>query len=138
MSKEGKVIDNNAIVNHVLADFKESTWDSVWEGMNSVVNAPGGSVYQLFKNFGVTVAGKTGTSQISKVNPNNALFVSFAPFEDPEISVTAVIPRGYTSLRAAELAKDIYKVYFGLDDAENVIEGEVTLPEGSNIDAASE
>jgi penicillin-binding protein 2 len=138
VDKEGNVIINNAKVDHVLDGVQESTWKSVWEGMYSVVNAPGGSVYQSYRNFGVTVAGKTGTSQISKVNPNNALFVSFAPYEKPEISITAVIPRGYTSSNAASLVKDIYKIYFDLDDAEAILESEVTLPEGSNIDAATE
>ncbi len=138
VDKNGNVTINDAKVDHVLSDIKESTWDSVWEGMYSVANEPGGSVTNLFKDFGVTVAGKTGTSQISKVNPNNALFVSFAPYEKPEISVTAVIPRGYTSLNAASLEKDIYKIYFGLEDVEEILHNSATLPEGSNIDAALE
>jgi penicillin-binding protein 2 len=138
VDNEGIVTINNAKIDHVLNDIKDSTWSSIWDGMFSVVNAPGGSVYQTYKNFGVTVAGKTGTSQISKVNPNNALFVSFAPYEKPEISITAVIPRGYTSGNSASLVKDIYKIYFDLDDAEDILESEVTLPEGSNIDAATE
>ena len=138
VDKEGKVTINNAKIDHELTDVKKSTWDSVWEGMFSVVNVPGGSVYQSYKNLGVTVAGKTGTSQISKVNPNNALFVSFAPYENPEISVTAVIPRGYTSSNTASLTKDIYKIYFDLEDVEEILDSNVTLPEGSNIDAALE
>ena len=138
IDKEGKVTVNNAKVDHELKDIQESTWNSVWQGMFSVVNAPGGSVYQSYRNLGITVAGKTGTSQISKVNPNNALFVSFAPYEKPEISVTTVIPRGYTSSNAASLAKDIYKIYFNLEDEEDILDGNATLPEGSNIDAVLE
>ncbi len=138
VDKEGKVTENKAKVDHVLEGIQESTWNSVWDGMFSVVNVPGGSVYQSYRNFGVVVAGKTGTSQISKVNPNNALFVSFAPFEKPEISITTVIPRGYTSLNAASLTKDIYKIYFDLEDAEEILDSNVALPDGSNIDAALE
>ncbi len=138
VDKNGKVTDNKATVDHKLDGFKESTWESVYDGMNAVVNAPGGSLYPLFNNMGITVAGKTGTSQISKVNPNNALFVSYAPFEDPEISVTVVIPRGYTSHNAAELAKDIYKLYFNLEDAEKVLDNNVTLPEDGGAGAAIE
>lgn len=138
VGRDGKMDENKATVNHKLTDFQKSTWDSVWEGIYSVVNEPGGSVYQLFKNLDLKIAGKTGTSQISKVSPNNALFVSFAPYEDPEISVTTVIPRGYTSYNAAEVSKDIYKLYFGLEEADNILNGDVTLPEGTNIDAAIE
>ncbi len=138
VDKQGNVTENNAKVNHLLTDIKSSTWESVWDGMYSVVNAPGGSVYRSFTDFGVTVAGKTGTAQISKVNPNNALFISFAPYETPEISVTAVIPRGYTSQNAATLEKDIYKIYFGIDDVEENPDDSASLPEGSNIDAALE
>jgi penicillin-binding protein 2 len=136
--KDGNtVLNNNASVNHDLTTLKKSTWESVHEGMYSVVNVNGGSVYKIFKDLGVTVAGKTGTSQISKVNPNNALFVSYAPYEEPEISVTAVIPNGHTSGNAAEFARDIYKLYFKLEDKDALVEGDVKLPE-NNIAAFSD
>jgi penicillin-binding protein 2 len=138
IDKDGIITEKSAVVNHELTDINATTWDSVMEGMYSVVNVDDGSVFNLYRNLGVTVAGKTGTSQISKVNPNNALFVSFAPYKNPEISVTAVIPRGYTSYNTAELVKDIYKLYFNLDEADELLGGEVTLPESTNIDAAVE
>lgn len=128
VDKDGKVQDNNATVIHDLTNIKASTWDSVLQGMYEVVNNPNrGSVYSTFKNFGVTVAGKTGTSQISRVSPNNALFVSFAPYEDPEIAVAAVIYNGYTSHNAAILAKNVYSLYFGLEDPNELLEGEVKV-----------
>ncbi len=132
---DGTATENHAKVNHELKDIKDTTWDRVMQGMYNVVNAPGGSVYGLYQNFGVTVAGKTGTSQISKVDPNNALFVSFAPYENPEISITAVIPNGYTSSNAADLAKDIYKLYFKLDEADKILESDVTLPNAAGSSA---
>lgn len=132
---DGTVVENHAKVNHKLEDISPTTWDRVLEGMYNVANAPNGSVTKLFQNFGVTVAGKTGTSQNTKFKPNNALFVSFAPYENPEISITAVIPNGYTSSNAAELAKDIYKLYFKLDEADKLLESDVTLPEASSSGA---
>jgi penicillin-binding protein 2 len=138
VDKEGKVHANTAKVNHTLANVSDTTWNAVYNGMYNVVNAPGGSVYNLYKDFGVTVAGKTGTSQISKVNPNNALFVSFAPYQDPQISVTAVIPNGYTSSNAAELSKDIYKVYFKLDDVDSILDSNATRPETTNSNGVTE
>ena len=135
VDKDGKVVLlNSAKVDHDLTGISSTTWDSVLEGMYSVVNVSGGPCYNLYRNLGVTVAGKTGTSQNSKIHPNNALFVSFAPYEDPQISVTTVIPNGHTSGNAAELAKEIYKLYFNLEDPIDLLEKEVTLPE-NNIDA---
>ncbi len=123
-NKEGTVIeDNSAEISHELTDVKESTWDAVFEGMYAVANVDRGSVVNDFKNFSVTVAGKTGTSQISKSHPNNALFVSFAPYEAPTISVTSVIPRGYTSHNAANLSKKIYSLYFDKTDVNTLLNG---------------
>jgi len=138
VDKDGQIIlENTAKVNHDLSNFRATTWDNIQEGMYSVVNVRGGSVYGLYKDLGITVAGKTGTSQISKVNPNNALFVSYAPYVNPEISVTAVIPNGHTSGNAAELAREIYKLYFNLEDTSKLVESNVTLPE-NNIAAFSD
>lgn len=125
VSKDGTIVeDNSAKVHNQLDNIKESTWDTVQKGMYDVVNTAKGSVYQTFKNFNVTVAGKTGTSQISKSIPNNALFVSYAPYEDPDVSITAVIPNGYTSHNTATLAKNIYTLYFGFKDIDTLMEEE--------------
>ncbi len=138
IDKDGNIkLQNSATVYKDLKDIKPEYWDAVQEGMYSVTNVPGGSVSSLYRNLGVTVAGKTGTSQISKVNFNNALFISYAPFENPEISVTTVIPNGYTSGNAAELARDIYRLYFDLEDPEELVEKEASLPE-NNIAAFSD
>ncbi len=137
-AKDDTVIeDRSAKVNHKLSNVNATTWDAVLEGMHAVVNSPKGSVYSTFKNFGVEVAGKTGTSQISKSIPNNALFVSFAPYNNPEISVTVVIPNGYTSHNAADLAKNLYSLYFNLEDEETLLNSDITVPK-TNIDAAIE
>lgn len=128
--KDGNVIlDNSAKVYKDLTGYKKATWDAIQKGMYMVVNDPKGSVYDIFNNLGITVAGKTGTSQESKVNPNNALFISYAPYEDPEISVTAVIPNGHTSGNAAELARDIYRLYYKLEDPAELVEKEAAIPE---------
>lgn len=125
------ILDNKAEVYHSLTDVKPTTWDAVQAGLYAVVNVQGGSSVNLYRNLGVTVAGKTGTSQISKVNLNNALFVSYAPYETPEISVTAVIPNGNTSSNAAEIARDVYKIYFNLEKDTEIVNGEVKLPENN-------
>lgn len=110
-SANGKTKENSAKVNKEL-NIQNSYWDVVKLGMNKVVNGPSSSIDQYFKDLDVTVAGKTGTSQITKKVANNALFISFAPYEKPEITSTVVIPNGYTSSNAAQTASKIYKYYF--------------------------
>ena len=129
VDKDGQIVlKNKATVINNLSNFKSSTWDSIQNGLYSVANTSGGSVYRLYNDLGITVAGKTGTSQVGKSRPNNALFVSYAPFENPEISVTAVIPNGHTSGNAAELTKYIYTYYYNLGDKDELVEGEVSTP----------
>lgn len=100
-------------------NYKQSTWDAVQDGMYLVVNG-GHSVNmtQNFKNAGLSVSGKTGTAQEDKTRADHALFMSYSPANDPEISVTVVVQNGYTSANAAKIASDIYKYYFKTDTVE--------------------
>ena len=68
----------------------------VRQGMRQVVSVHTSSS-ALINQINVAVAGKTGTAQQSEARPNHALFVSFAPYENPEVTVTSVIPFGYSS-----------------------------------------
>ena len=81
--------------------------------MIGVVNGKDSSIKYLYKKQGMKVAGKTGTAQENKKRPNHALFISYAPYDNPDITMTVVVPNGYTSANAAEIARDIYKYYFG-------------------------
>lgn len=92
--------------------IKESTFDLIRRGMIDVVSGKDSSIKFLYQKLGVKVAGKTGTAQENKKRPNHALFISYAPYDKPEIAMTVVVPNGYTSANAAEIARDIYKYYF--------------------------
>jgi penicillin-binding protein 2 len=120
-----------------LDEVSNSTWNLVQEGMYKVGNGENSSSYQTLHDIGVTVAGKTGTAQESKFKPNHALFVSYAPSQAPEISITTVIPNGYSSSTAVELTKDIYSYYFDLEDAEALTDGPADLLE-ENTNAFSD
>ena len=111
---EGNVIlDNQAEVKNEIK-LAQSTWDSVHQGMRNVVAYSAGS-NELINRINVNVAGKTGTAQESKVKPDHALFVSYAPYEAPEVSVTCVIQNGYSSANARELAGFIYAYMYDPD-----------------------
>ena len=104
--------------------------------MREVVNGNRSSLRSKFKDLGVAVAGKTGTAQQVKTRGNHALFVSYAPYEKPEIAVTCVIPFGYSSYNAADLASQIYQYYFELTDTDALIDSKVDDSEvnASNLD----
>lgn len=54
---------------------------------------------------------------------NHALFIGYAPYENPEISMAVRITNGYSSRNAALVAKDIMCYYFNLKDKDTIIDG---------------
>jgi penicillin-binding protein 2 len=90
-----------------------SYWNIVHSGMYGVVYDEHKDIFTSLKS--VKIAGKTGTAQEDKTRPNHALFISYGPYEDPEIAVTVVLPFAYTSSNAGNVAKDVYAYYFGSD-----------------------
>ena len=124
-SKDNKIQNNKANVRNEL-DVKSSTMDAIRKGMYMVVNS--GSLKTVFQKVPVKVAGKTGTAQISANEPNHALFVSYAPYQSPKISVTVVIPNAFTSSNAASLASNIYQYYFDKKARKNLLKKSATSP----------
>jgi penicillin-binding protein 2 len=70
-----------------------------------------------FKELYTKIAGKTGTAEEDSTRSAHALFVSYAPYQKPEISVTVVIPNGYASSNSMLVAREIYKYYFHDEEA---------------------
>ncbi len=93
-------------------DISEDNLNAIRKGMLGVADE--GSAKQIFSGYPIALAGKTGTAQISTKSSNNALFISFAPFDKPEIAVAVVIEHGYRGANAAYVARDIYDEYFRL------------------------
>ena len=88
-------------------EVADSTWNAVQSGMRMV--AENTSSLSKLSELGLNVAGKTGTAQQSKSHPNHALFIGYAPYEEPEIAVAVRIANGYTSANTAEVAADVFK-----------------------------
>ena len=94
--------------------INEQNLDAVLEGMRSVTSDSGGTAYVRFKDFNVTVGGKTGSAEA----PNNkvhAWFVGFAPFENPEIAIVVMVENGGHGNYTAEVVRDIMAEYFGMN-----------------------
>ena len=115
---DGKVIQDYSpsIESHV--SISNNTWDVIHQGMRAVIE----SKYE-YTDMPIAVAGKTGTAQESKSRPSHALFVSYAPYEDPEIALAVRIGNGYSSTNATLVGKDIYQYYFNLVDESQLITG---------------
>lgn len=107
-------------------EIPDSTWEAVHLGMRGVVENA-----SAFRDFPITAAGKTGTAQQIASRPNHAVFVGFAPFETPEISIATRIAYGYTSANAVEVSRDVMKYYFKLEDIEEIITGEAKRPDST-------
>jgi penicillin-binding protein 2 len=84
---------------------------------------PNGMVGRYFKNLPVKVGAKTGTSQVVRTidgvptKITNGIFISFAPFDKPEIAVIAVGEGCNNSEPTVPIVRDIYAYYFGTMDS---------------------
>ncbi|MCM1568304.1 MAG: penicillin-binding transpeptidase domain-containing protein [Roseburia sp.] len=118
------LVDYQAEVRNTI-EMPESYWNAIHYGMRQVVQNK-----TYFRNLAVEVAGKTGTAEQTKSRPNHALFVCYAPYEQPEIGVVTRIPFGYSSDHAAQATRDIIKYYYGLVEEEELITGTADRPDG--------
>ena len=123
-----KVVDSdgNVILDNTMPTtrqvLKETTAFLLTNAMQDVVTSAGtASVVNFNRSMGI--AGKTGTAEEIKNGHrvNHAFFVSFAPYQNPEIAVTVNIPYGYSSSNAATAAKNIYRFYYGYTDLNYIL-----------------
>lgn len=111
-------------------DMDPAYWNAIHTGMRRVVEGK-----RYFADLDVNVAGKTGTAQENRNRPNHALFISYAPYEAPEIAVTVRVANGYSSDYAAQIAKDVYEYYYGLKEENEIITGTAGTLVGGEINA---
>jgi len=117
---DGSIV-NETKPSYTKVPVKESTIDAVKEGMIAVAQGIDGTAYKSFIGLPFQVAGKTGTAQTSRdaKRSANALFVCYAPADDPQIAIAVVVERGAWGSNVAPIARDIIDEYFGLKKAES-------------------
>ncbi len=96
------------VLSTVSAD--EDTYAVLREGM--LMASRYGSASYVFGNYRIPVCSKTGTAQVSEDAVNNAVFIAFAPMDDPEIALAVVVENGANGYYLAEVARDIFDWYF--------------------------
>ncbi len=110
-------------------------WDTIISAMHDVMQGPKGTARAIGVGAPYEMAGKSGTSQVISIGQDeeydeeeiderlrdHALFVSFAPLENPRIAVAVVVENGSSGSRvAAPIARAIMDEYLGFgDDAPN-------------------
>ena len=122
---DGNVLEDPAPVVENQIQLAETTWDVLHEGMYEVVHS-GGSAEAAFTDLSIDIAGKSGTAQQDTSRANHALFVSFGPYEEPEIVTAVSLPNAYTSGNAAMVTNDIYQYYIGdmtMDEINEIANG---------------
>ena len=98
--------------------------DHIKEGLYRVTHGENGTSATTFRTYSPQVAGKTGTTEAFYSGPNpaykneaveNSTFISYAPYDNPEIVVAVVAPYfkdGSPYDYAAKVAKQVYDAYF--------------------------
>ena len=100
-----------------VATFQKENLQAVYQGMYLVTNGAHGTLRNAFDDLPVKVAAKTGTAEEDKDRSSHTWFVCFAPYEDPQIAITVMIPFGEGSgTPAPVIAKAIIRKYLGLDE----------------------
>ncbi|WP_456374528.1 penicillin-binding protein 2 [Thiolapillus sp.] len=108
-------------ITHDIPVRDPSDWDKIREAMVHVVEGPRGTARKL-KNEHYRIAGKTGTAQVftvaqdaeydeetvTKKMRDHALFIAYAPVEDPRIAVAVIVENGgHGGSTAAPVAKKV-------------------------------
>lgn len=107
----------------------ENNWQHVLDGLHNTVQKFGATAHEAFKGTTYDAAGKTGSAQVasigqdeeydaSKIQENkrdNAMFIAYAPFDNPEIVVAVAIEnvaKGGGGSNAAPVARQLMDQYF--------------------------
>lgn len=122
----GNTLDEPEPSIHSRVELPQELWDTMHQGMNGVAN--NSTVLKEMKTeYHFDMAGKTGTAQQRDDKANHALFIGYAPYENPEMAIAVRITNGYTSKNAALVARDIIKYRFNLEEKNKLITGSATI-----------
>ena len=109
-----------------IKEIDPKYWDYIHDSMRGVVHSARGTATSINRGLTYTMAGKTGTAQVvsisadedydkSKLNKrqwDHALFIAFAPFDDPQIAVGLIVENGeHGSSAAAPIARSVIDAY---------------------------
>ena len=89
--------------NEVIKEMKSDMQETITSGTAS-----------LLRDLPVKAGAKTGTAEVVKGSSINSLFTAFAPFDNPEISITVLVEGSASNQGLAiRSAHNVLKWYFG-------------------------
>ena len=106
----------------------EFYWDSIINAMHAVMQSETGTARAVGLGAPYRMAGKSGTAQVFSVSQeeeydeeevaerlrDHALFIAFAPLEQPQIAVAVIVENGSSGSRvAAPIARAVMDEYLG-------------------------
>ena len=98
-------------------DISQETLDLVRTGMAEVTDDQG-TAARTFADYRIKVAGKSGTAEHNEKDENgkykgdHAVFIAYAPYDDPQIAVAVVGEYAKHGSDVAPIARDIFDAYF--------------------------
>lgn len=100
---EPEILRENILSKYSLQVAKEGMRETITEG-----------TARMLKNLPVEIAGKTGTAEFSKKERVHSWFVSFAPYDNPEIVLLIMMEGQVASVSTSTVpvAKSVYEWYF--------------------------
>ncbi|MBI3015365.1 MAG: penicillin-binding protein 2 [Candidatus Tectomicrobia bacterium] len=125
VTPEGKVVYEHKPELISQAPVKAETLEAIRKGLWAVVNESGGTGGRA-RIDELGVAGKTGTAQVVRLDRagnripgsqyrDHSWFVSYAPFEDPQLAVVIFVENsGVGGSTFAPIAKEIFLKYFNI------------------------
>ena len=131
-SPEGEILSQREPTLIHRLEYADEYLPYIREGMKGVVDESG-TAKKYFRNWQwrEQIAAKTGTAQVTSIDlENNAWFVCFAPYENPEIAVACFIPNGYSGSEASKAPRDFIGWYMQQKDLRGV---ELVLPVGNSL-----
>lgn len=107
-------------------DISQKTLDIVHKGMTEVTDDQG-TAARTFANYPIKVAGKSGTAQVAGQG-DNAVFIAYAPYDDPQIAVAVVGEQAGHGSDIAPIVRDILDAFFaGNSENMDTVDYENTL-----------
>ncbi len=115
---EPEILKENVLSEYSLQVAKEGMRETVTEG-----------TARMLKDLPIKIAGKTGTSEFGKKEKVHSWFVSFAPYDNPEILLLIMMEGQVKSVSTSTvpIAKSVYEWYFKQEELDNLINLENNL-----------
>lgn len=110
----GEVVEDYQPIVLDQMEIAPETIEAIKEGMRGVVTDDG-TAASIFRNYPIAIGGKTGSAQTTGDRSRSAhgVFISFAPYDDPQIAVFVLVEHGGSGGNVAPIVRDIYDAYFG-------------------------